>query len=205
MDTTWKSKCWPIIHEAIFLCCMVCIFVLDIISFQSKLCNRSRTGKKGPYAAYFLQLQPGASFVGKCYKLHQWRFNLPKRKGAVYGTQMEPQLLRYAKILTGNLKISKEHWWMSLYDEHTLKRWKMMRRKWWLPLSQRMLKELSKPNQKWIKKPPNSVSWTILMLHRAMTLTIKILICCDCAISRWSDGLPMRRSWVKMGSTKSQT
>jgi hypothetical protein len=26
---------------------------------------RSRAGKKGPYAAYYIQLQPGASFVGK--------------------------------------------------------------------------------------------------------------------------------------------
>lgn len=27
--------------------------------------QRSRTGKKGPYAAYYVHLQPGACFVGE--------------------------------------------------------------------------------------------------------------------------------------------
>jgi uncharacterized protein (DUF2461 family) len=33
-------------------------------SSSSKGFFRSRTGKKGPYAAYYVQLQPGGSFVG---------------------------------------------------------------------------------------------------------------------------------------------
>jgi hypothetical protein len=28
--------------------------------------QRSRTGKKGPYAAYYIHFQPGACFVGEC-------------------------------------------------------------------------------------------------------------------------------------------
>lgn len=31
----------------------------------AEVVNRSRTGKKGPYAAYYVHVQPGASFVGE--------------------------------------------------------------------------------------------------------------------------------------------
>lgn len=29
--------------------------------------SRSRTGRKGPYAAYYVQIAPGNSFVGECF------------------------------------------------------------------------------------------------------------------------------------------
>jgi len=43
---------------------MVCQFSFPAVYSSTKGIFRSRTGKKGPYAAYYVQLQPGASFVG---------------------------------------------------------------------------------------------------------------------------------------------
>lgn len=48
------------------------IFQLHGNNLSSAICHcksakfrRSRTGKKGPYAAYYVHMQPGSCFVGK--------------------------------------------------------------------------------------------------------------------------------------------
>lgn len=61
-----------------------------ILPFPYLYYYRSRTGKKGPYAAYYLHVQPGGqSLIGmylSTFSLHKFPFhlNLPKLTGYIY-------------------------------------------------------------------------------------------------------------------------